>query len=376
MVTTIKNIVCGSALAVSISMGPWFRGIDAIAASLKFLPPSIAYTEKNSSALLEVQQNDASAIDSKTPSIGTQERLRENNLPLTEHPNRAIKPPFLFKKKGASEPTPFINPFQQQDPFQTEAFSPRKPDQKQLSPSAEDLLRKNKEERPPAIQFPSPHTWWRPGDGNVYELGNCVGKGIYAVVFELKRRRDEIIKIYRSSDDENYSNPVIGRIKRGQGLLNHYGIPQLEIMKFFPFSPTPYLVQAQLNADMIVMTSNEIWSQNNSLGKQEAILKLFTQLSTSNLLWNDGHLGNIFLEKIPGRDKWRGGILDQDGIEQLSNACPIRRSTTNIENLNSNLLIWQRFQYENRLIQFARFLSLRFNIDLAKTYFPDIDGLV
>lgn len=367
MLETMKGVMYGAILGISLWVAVWWRNADSIAACVNCWQLERIHREEPHSILItSIDKPEAPSV-SNSHSLQDKRKSEQEDSPRHSEPESQYNAPFIFKKKEPADLAPFGN----QDPTRTNV-APLRPDKGRLSPMPENLLRRNNGERVPSSQFPSPHTRWYPADGNVYELGSCVGKGLYAVVFELKGRSSEVIKIYRLPDDESYRSRFIERIKRGHDLLRQYGIPQLEIAKFAPLPLTPYVIQAQLAGDMVTMRSKEAWSIEGSLGKQEAVLELFRQFSTNGLTWEDGHLGNIFFERIPGSNKWRAGVLDQDGIEKLNDVRRIRQLTTNLPNPDFELHSAQRSERNDWSVQFPRLLSLGLNNDLVKSYFPDI----
>lgn len=50
-------------------------------------------------------------------------------------------------------------------------------------------------------------------------------------------------------------------------------------------------------------------------GQQEAVARLYKQLSDANLVWADGHLGNIYFQRAGAG--WEAGILDADMITRF-----------------------------------------------------------
>jgi len=168
------------------------------------------------------------------------------------------------------------------------------------------------------------------GEPTEIVVGELLGRGLFAHVYEIPGRPDEVIKIF-SKVGSRSAKESVEIAKRVAARLKERGIPQLEITEFRPDAPRPYLIQKKITKDMMLFEL-EFKQVINSSGQgvtvctglkggkkltpamQRGLLRLFKQMSSGNdpLIMEDGHIGNLYF--VPRGNRWEVGILDQDRI--------------------------------------------------------------
>jgi hypothetical protein len=107
---------------------------------------------------------------------------------------------------------------------------------------------------------------------------------------------------------------------------------------------------------------------NACQNKQEAVLELYAQLSQAGVVWEDGHLGNLFFKR-EGR-KWVAGILDQDGLWEAYNTPQPIASIGDAVFLNEQILLTRWIRYDETQ---KKLCGSALNTDLVRAYFPKIE---
>ena len=186
-------------------------------------------------------------------------------------------------------------------------------------------------------------------------LERFLGQGTFADVYSIKGDSKRVVKIctdvhhkgtlYRTGKDSVLS------AQRVQKLLKDRGVLQLEILHFAPDARQPYMIQAaiepgkhhifnRLKRKETSIINGIKYQKSVPLGirsdltpdgefppeVQRAILRLFKKLGNAKidnvkdpLIWEDGHIGNIFLVKDKVGPGYSAGILDQDRIARFAN---------------------------------------------------------
>jgi hypothetical protein len=184
-------------------------------------------------------------------------------------------------------------------------------------------------------------------------LDRFLGQGTFSDVYSIQGDSTRVVKI--SSDVMN--NGTLYRTgrdsvlsaQRVQNLLKDRDVLQLEILHFAPDAPMPYMVQAAiepgkhhifdwLKGDKTQVINGIEHQVTVRLGiksditpdgelpseAQRAILRLYKKLANAKagdvndpLVWEDGHIGNVFLVKDADGPGYTAGILDQDRIARF-----------------------------------------------------------
>lgn len=263
-----------------------------------------------------------------------------------------------------------------------------------------------------------------------YHLGKVIGQGGFATVYEMLDKDGNalpyVMKFYRDMGDVRAAD-VVRATEEGQNLLREgTQIRQLDIVAFEArakvavkpgsFEPLPFIIQQRLDPTMKTFSAS--WTQNK-VGKilvdiklngviggkftepyQRAVVKLYRQLADKGLIWEDGHLDNIYF--VGEGDAVEAGILDQDRIMKLDQATKdaymeywlgkmeatpkspqwlissLEKSAIggNGAKFTPDMLMAKMFEYRRRWIRFdratQRFEPVLIDPGIVKEYFPDL----
>jgi hypothetical protein len=214
---------------------------------------------------------------------------------------------------------------------------------------------------------PRENSFWHSPSGQTFHLGEYLGSGRYAEVYRLRNKKEQVIKIYRwSNTDVGIS--MIKRLRIGDSILKVNSIRQLPILETSENATMSYVIQAALTDEMMMFTSPLVWSLNACQNKQEAVLDLYAELSQAGVVWEDGHLGNLFFKR-EGR-KWVAGILDQDLLWQAHKTPQPAASTGDTVFLNEHIMVHQWIRYDAHQ---NKSCGSALNIELVRAYFPNVD---
>jgi len=191
-----------------------------------------------------------------------------------------------------------------------------------------------------------------PGTGQKLVVGEPIGRGVYATTYELLddtgAPTGQVIKFYRTPFEESarqYAErlsdmdialreaktlapwddtplpEVIDRVMHGQKLIREANIPNLGMMELdTPLGlagrnhDPPFIVQNILPDDGSVSLFNPDGLSSPSPAQQRAIAVLYKKLADAGLIWQDGHITNIFFRKTGNADELVAGIFDPDMI--------------------------------------------------------------
>jgi len=116
---------------------------------------------------------------------------------------------------------------------------------------------------------------------------------------------------------------IIDRMAHGERLLHDAEIPYLPmdgldtpLGRLGRDGETPFVVQEAIRTD----GAYAIFSENllpNEPAIHAALVKLYKRLADADLIWKDGHVGNVYFQRIAnasGGEEWVAGILDPDMI--------------------------------------------------------------
>jgi len=161
---------------------------------------------------------------------------------------------------------------------------------------------------------------WVAPDGREFELREKLGgESAYASVYALDDKR--VIKIINKKASEplmlsGRSVPmgkVVDDMIHGEDLLTEAKIMHKHITQAVPDGNPPYVIQERLAPNEYLLGRNAKLTS----GQQEAVLELYDQLAEKGLIWADGHIENIYVKKLSGKDQWAAGILDGDFIARF-----------------------------------------------------------
>jgi hypothetical protein len=195
--------------------------------------------------------------------------------------------------------------------------------------------------------MPLPGTELRdPASGRMFRVGQPYGAGAYATTYDLLddtgRPTGRVVKFLRQPFDGESklaarlrnaeaagrgTTPVpwddtplpelIDRLAHGQRLLDDAKIPYL---KMAPMEESlaaagrnghpPFIVQDVIPDDAVRKTANL------EPGQKEAVAVLYKRLADANLVWLDGHLGNVYFKRTG--NAWEAGILDPDMLVKFA----------------------------------------------------------
>ncbi len=195
-----------------------------------------------------------------------------------------------------------------------------------------------------------------PGTGQKLVVGEPIGRGVYATTYELLddtgAPTGEVIKFYRTPFEESargYAErlgdmdialreaktlapwddtplpEVIDRVMHGQQLIREANIPNLGMVELdTPLGlagrnhDPPFIVQNILPDDGSVSLFNPDGLTRPSPAQQRAIAVLYRKLADKGLIWQDGHITNVFFRKTGNGDELVAGIFDPDMIARYT----------------------------------------------------------
>ena len=237
-------------------------------------------------------------------------------------------------------------------------------------------------------------------------IGKFLGDGSFAQVYAIKGDPSRVIKFYRDVFTKE-TPPKLFRTgrdsvinaQRVQKLLKERDIFQLEISQFAPDASTPYMIQDSL------IDGKQIWFEYlkekrvtviNGIerkvtvvkgiksakhltpdGKlppemQRAVLRLYKKLASGPdpLVWEDGHMLNIFL--VNDGTVYKAGILDQDRIARFADMAADDGLSNNVINMAYGPLRLKVESLRNR-IRPDNWLQI---VARRGTLFPDADFMM
>ncbi len=196
----------------------------------------------------------------------------------------------------------------------------------------------------------------RDGSPTALSIGKFIGEGNYATVYELKFDKypmipgcEEgcVIKVYQKEYAYNAPTATGKQAVDGTNAGAQYlgkEIPQLEIIAAEPDAPVPYVIQKKLRPGMktfeprvpdidpqtklpkidpdtgepvMKLNTEAVARFNADEGLQRAVVELYYKIASKGLVWEDGHLGNMYFFKDTN-GQWVAGVLDQDRIIPFS----------------------------------------------------------
>jgi hypothetical protein len=190
--------------------------------------------------------------------------------------------------------------------------------------------------------LPPPNRAWDvtiQGQKVTLDVGEILGQGSFFTVYKLKTKPiglaldaelgDELVlKVANQSEALAKANEqvpgiaenIIGRMRHAWGLLKQHNISQLP---FQAFDEAGGIVLQKLfkkqAGEFEIFSSGLKFATADLQYKGElgrALGELYNKIGDSGLIWLDGHLYNVFFEKVGG--VWRAGVLDQDFITNFS----------------------------------------------------------
>ncbi len=185
--------------------------------------------------------------------------------------------------------------------------------------------------------------------GQQIAVGRRLGVGEHAVVYEYRGDPKAVcnwfpgdmaadtplvIKVMKEGGAKGAA--LVERQRRTALLLNQHGIKNLQLWGGETGGNFPYVVQARLPAASRTYSYQGAVRQSADWGStameadcfahivggrmprehQRALLKLFRDLADKNLIWEDGHLGNVCF--IKNGDVWEAAVIDHERIVSWS----------------------------------------------------------
>lgn len=191
------------------------------------------------------------------------------------------------------------------------------------------------------------------GQQRVFRIGRCLGRGSYACVYELVDQPGSVIKFFYGEREK--AQGLAQRAFEMSQLLKRHNIPQLEVTEVYADSAVPFVIQQRLKPGMMTVSYGEPaitkWrvlpgrtlsanptqeelreaarsgvidviervpqlpdGQRLSRPLQDAVLRLFKTMAAEKVVWEDGHLENIYFFKDEKRLRWVAGVLDHDRL--------------------------------------------------------------
>jgi hypothetical protein len=147
-------------------------------------------------------------------------------------------------------------------------------------------------------------------NGQKLLLGEQIGQGRYATVYELKDGTNRVVKVYRQPADSGTKiQTIIEEIKNGSALLEKYNIPQPKTFwdESVLVGDVPFVIQESVKP--AGRFANQL---TDDMGK--AIARLYAKFGKGNVAWEDGHIGNIFFKQEG--NELIAGVLDVDNIAE------------------------------------------------------------
>ena len=165
------------------------------------------------------------------------------------------------------------------------------------------------------------------GEEQVVGLGVKIGEGGAAAVYEVRDLPDRVLKLLKDRDLAKAQREIEVSL-RTQARLRQAGIAHLGIVGYGNRGDMAYTVCERLPANARVHGLRRV---RNDAGQivpngyrglepeqrlprafQHAIVRLYKRLAEAGLVWEDGHLDNLYF--YPKGLYWEAGILDLDRI--------------------------------------------------------------
>lgn len=178
------------------------------------------------------------------------------------------------------------------------------------------------------VPDPVPGQTWRASDGTSYPLERTViGKGKTATAYGIADGEfaGDVLKTFK--DPAPPSNPyaphftasdTVDDVLHGADVLEKHGILTLKTKRGVTGSGRPHVIQERLRPGDVVFDERAALSPDH----QRAVAELYESLAKKGIVWEDGHINNIFFRKVG--NEWKAGILDTDRIFEWGHV-PSRR---------------------------------------------------
>ena len=223
------------------------------------------------------------------------------------------------------------------------------------APSASLKLPPRTVPRIDASKFEAPYsepragTEWTAPDGSRYTLEDIPGglDGKYAEAFGVTggKHVGRVAKIYgkyidrfpdtwdpasqRMIPQKMTAADIVADIVHGAEVLTKHDILHLKLVEGVSASENPYVIQERLGSQDYTLGRDAVLTA----AEQAAVAELFSALRSAKIVWEDGHISNIFFRKSGG--KLKAGVLDTDRIVEWGNV-PSRRLANLLDSIRAH----------------------------------------
>jgi len=157
---------------------------------------------------------------------------------------------------------------------------------------------------PPPKEFSA----FRTADGREYQLGKRLGgESAYARVYELADDPNHVVKFMTPRTAQ--------RVQQCGTALEKADIPQLKNVEYRIGDDVAAVIQEKgvRGTDFKMFTFEDALDPSTFTREhQEATVKLYRNMADAGIVWEDGHVENLYFVKRNG--EWVAGILDQDHL--------------------------------------------------------------
>jgi hypothetical protein len=167
-------------------------------------------------------------------------------------------------------------------------------------------------------------------DGQQIQLGNKLGSGTFSDVFEIAGDDQNVIKFIRNGEGGEHGLNAWQLALEGKQvseLLDQADIPQLKVSGVDFNGSQPFMIVQKIDDTMQTFNMKQLTGDSRDALRQagqwtdaheQAVVELYHNMAKKNLIWEDGHLENLFFKTGPD-GKITAGILDHGRIGKWDN---------------------------------------------------------
>ena len=178
---------------------------------------------------------------------------------------------------------------------------------------------------PQVASPPSAGSTFTTPSGQQIKLGKKLGQGTFSDVFEIAGDEGNVIKFIRNGEGGEHGLNAWQLALEGKQvseLLDQAGIPQLKVSDVDFTGAQPFMVVEKITDTMQTFDMSDLTAGTRDAMRQagkwtdaheQAVVELYHNMAKKNLIWEDGHLENIFFKHGPD-GKLVAGVLDHGRI--------------------------------------------------------------
>ena len=162
-------------------------------------------------------------------------------------------------------------------------------------------------------------------DGKQIQLGKKLGQGTFSDVFEIAGDDKNVIKFIRNGEGGEHGLNAWQLALEGKQvseLLDQADIPQLKVSGVDFNGSRPFMIVEKIDDTMQTFDMKQLTVESRDALRQagqwtdaheQAVVELYHNMAKKNLIWEDGHLENLFFKTGPD-GKITAGVLDHGRI--------------------------------------------------------------